>query len=337
MKKTLKRLLVSILVLALLTAVIPAALAAEGDSDKESYATDLLTDAMTSSLAADTGDDADTVDAVITKGWFGLSKKNFEPAAIVSRELYIFVLWRFSGSPHGVGQSSFTDIPQGAYYSEALAWAQSIGLVNGTGGGAFKPEADISRQDSLVIVKRYLDYLQINWYSEEEKDNLFTDDGEISDYAKEALKRLANIGMITVGEDGKIAPRGYVTRLEFARILLKLNEKSDGEFGRNRPVQPPEGVSLLEFFIEGEGTAKDVSIDVYGKFETLFTAAEIELPVSYARYYDEARLNGSKLTFSATGTGISVSLRMNGVEVARADADANGLATLTWTGAEYTA
>ena len=43
----------------------------------------------------------------------------------------ITFLWRAYGSPAPAGGSSFPDVPAGAWYADAAAWAQDEGLISG--------------------------------------------------------------------------------------------------------------------------------------------------------------------------------------------------------------
>lgn len=49
---------------------------------------------------------------------------------------------------------SFTDIPSGAYYEDAVNWAVSAGITSGTGGGAFSPDAPCTRGQIVTFLWR---------------------------------------------------------------------------------------------------------------------------------------------------------------------------------------
>ena len=46
----------------------------------------------------------------------------------------------------------------GSYYEAAIAWAETRGIVNGFGGGLFRPNAPITREQFVAILYRYAAY-----------------------------------------------------------------------------------------------------------------------------------------------------------------------------------
>ena len=86
----------------------------------------------------------------------GYSDGTFRPSASVSRAQFAAILWRAQGSPTSSG-SSFADqssIP--AYAVNAVAWAQSRGIVNGSAGNRFDPSGITTRAQAAAILYRYL-------------------------------------------------------------------------------------------------------------------------------------------------------------------------------------
>ena len=52
------------------------------------------------------------------------------------------------------GASGFRDVPAGAYYAQAVAWAVEHGVTNGTGPAAFSPEATCTRGQIVTFLWR---------------------------------------------------------------------------------------------------------------------------------------------------------------------------------------
>lgn len=68
------------------------------------------------------------------------------------------VFWRMLNRPQPSGTSmTFSDVSQGAYYYDAIAWASSsnVGIVNGYGGGLFKPNDPITYQTACIMLYRF--------------------------------------------------------------------------------------------------------------------------------------------------------------------------------------
>ena len=74
---------------------------------------------------------------------------------------------------------------------------------------------ELSRQDIAVMLARVLD-------KTEPSDEAFGDDAEISDYAKDAVYTLKNLGILNGTGDGSFEPKRAVTRAECAKIVYEL-------------------------------------------------------------------------------------------------------------------
>ena len=62
-----------------------------------------------------------------------------------------------AGVPNPVRSPSsapFTDVPAGAWYAGAVAWAAAEGIVNGTKTGLFRPEAPCTRAEAVAMLCR---------------------------------------------------------------------------------------------------------------------------------------------------------------------------------------
>ena len=49
-----------------------------------------------------------------------------------------------------------TDVAAGSYYEKAVAWAIENGVTNGTGSGAFSPDATCTRAQAVTFLARAL-------------------------------------------------------------------------------------------------------------------------------------------------------------------------------------
>ncbi len=114
----------------------------------------------------------------------------------------------------------FTDLESGVYYNGYVQWGNAMGLVKGIDENTFAPYNYITRQDICVLIHRYLtEYMSYDLSASTSK---FTDDGNISDYAKTAVYAMKKIGVVKGYEDGSFNPHGYATRAEIATIFTNL-------------------------------------------------------------------------------------------------------------------
>ena len=72
----------------------------------------------------------------------------------MTRAMLVQVLYRMSGSK-AASTAQFTDVADGKWYAEAIAWASENGIVNGFTDGRFQPDTLITRQQLAAILYRY--------------------------------------------------------------------------------------------------------------------------------------------------------------------------------------
>lgn len=85
----------------------------------------------------------------------GTSATTFSPDAIVTRGQTVTFLYRHDGSAM-TGSSGFADVAADAYYADAVAWAVSEGVTNGTSATAFSPDDACTRAQIVTFLYRYM-------------------------------------------------------------------------------------------------------------------------------------------------------------------------------------
>lgn len=79
-----------------------------------------------------------------------------DPDGIVTREMFVTMLWRYAGSPAASG--SLTGFPDAAkvssWASEAMRWAVANGVIAGV-DGSLSPDTGITRAQAATIFMRY--------------------------------------------------------------------------------------------------------------------------------------------------------------------------------------
>ena len=64
-------------------------------------------------------------------------------------------LWRVAGSPVVNYLMPFMDVDEGAYYAEAVRWAASEKIVEGTTAATFAPNATVTRAQGVTMLCRF--------------------------------------------------------------------------------------------------------------------------------------------------------------------------------------
>lgn len=152
----------------------------------------------------------------------GISATTFEPGTAMSRGMLVTVLYRMEGSPVVSAQNPFSDVETGRYYTNAVMWASSNGIVNGVSEGVFAPNNNITREQLATILYRYTVGRDLTVSSAD--ISAFPDSAEVGNFAKEAMSWAVSEGLITgtkAGDEILLNPKGNATRAEVATILMR--------------------------------------------------------------------------------------------------------------------
>ena len=165
---------------------------------------------------------AEAIDFVTSRELFGgTSAVTFEPERSMNRGMLVTVLYRLENEPNVWGGGSYTDVPEGMYYSSAVAWADGNGIVTGYADAAFAPGRDITREEMAVVLYRYARYKGLDVTASTDLGR-YTDADSISAYAQEAMAWTTDYGLVTADTTGALMPRGYATRAQVAAILQRF-------------------------------------------------------------------------------------------------------------------
>ena len=166
---------------------------------------------------------ASAVDYVTGKGMMnGTAANTFSPKANTTRGMVVTVLYRLENQP-STSAASFTDVASGAYYANAVAWANANGIVSGYGSGKFGPNDKVTREQLAAILYRYAQYKKYDVSGAKSLDG-YTDAQSVSSYAVPALQWANAVGVVTGKSGNKLDPKGNATRAEVAAMLMRFCE-----------------------------------------------------------------------------------------------------------------
>lgn len=149
----------------------------------------------------------------------GTGNGNFSADRAMNRAMLVTVLHRLEDTPAG-GNVSFDDVAEGQYYSVAVAWASSSGIVTGTGDG-FSPDGDVTREQIAVFLFRYAKVIGVNTSGQGSVDR-FDDSGSVSTWAEDAMSWAVGTGVISGTSGNRLDPNGSATRGEVATMLMRF-------------------------------------------------------------------------------------------------------------------
>ena len=150
----------------------------------------------------------------------GTTSTTFAPKDTLTRAMLVTVLYRMAGSPTVDAPSGFTDVADGQWYSDAIAWAAANGIVNGVGGNKFAPSEPVTREQLAAIFFRYAKA------EAPEADVLsgYPDAESVSTYARDAMAWAVSTGLVTGSKEADgtyLVPQGLAAREQAAAILMR--------------------------------------------------------------------------------------------------------------------
>ena len=164
-----------------------------------------------------------SVKYVYENGLFnGTSDTTFSPNATMTRGMMVTVLYRLAGVSTS-GNAVFTDVPETAWYADAVNWAAEKGIVNGIGGGLFAPDTEITREQMAVILYNYSKAMNVKLPPTREASE-FADAASIGEWATEAVNAMYQASVINGKENNVFDPQGKATRAEVATMLMNYLE-----------------------------------------------------------------------------------------------------------------
>lgn len=156
----------------------------------------------------------------------GFSEDTFGPNAALSRAQLCQILYNMEGRPAVTGSGSFSDLADGAWYTDAVTWAASQGIVDGYGGGLFGPDDNITREQLASILYRCAQARGDDVSVGEDTNILsYSDAADVAGYAVSAMQWACGAGVITGISESALAPRGEATRAQTAAMLMRFCEQ----------------------------------------------------------------------------------------------------------------
>lgn len=156
----------------------------------------------------------------------GFSEDTFGPNAALSRAQLCQILYNMEGRPAVTGSGSFSDLADGAWYTDAVTWAASKGIVDGYGGGLFGPDDNITREQLASILYRCAQARGDDVSVGEDTNILsYSDAADVAEYAVSAMQWACGAGVITGISESALAPRGEATRAQTAAMLMRFCEQ----------------------------------------------------------------------------------------------------------------
>lgn len=166
----------------------------------------------------------DTVNTLATYGYIqGIGNNLYSPDSNVTRAEFVKMVTDTYNLADQKYDGAFSDIKGDEWYASSITIANKLGLLDTalTVGGTFKPDQAITREEAASIAAKAAVSKEAE---KKEEAAAFADEGDITAWAKTAVKDAAEYGLIKGYEDGTYKPKNHITRAEAAQILMRVAE-----------------------------------------------------------------------------------------------------------------
>lgn len=147
----------------------------------------------------------------------GIGNGLFGPNQPCTRAQIVTFLWRAVGSPVVNYAMNMSDVPEGSYYTEAVRWALSEGIVTGTTENTFSPDSECTRAQAVAFLFRYAASEAVTL---QEQVSGFSDADSVPGYALPAMN-WALAEEIVQGNGSKLMPNDSCTRAQIVTFLFR--------------------------------------------------------------------------------------------------------------------
>lgn len=156
---------------------------------------------------------------------FSKQSGQYKPADNITRAEFAAYLVNTLGLEPKTTTVSFKDIKDSSDYAAFIRTAAAYGLITGDPQGYYKPNDPITRQDAATIMKRAIDVTGASYGVLSEP--VFNDGAQVSSYAKDAVKLIYNLQIMTGKPGNLFEPKSYTTKAEVSKILDNFIEAAE--------------------------------------------------------------------------------------------------------------
>ena len=149
----------------------------------------------------------------------GVDDSHYAPNQSVTRAEFATLLVNAMDFSLKQYQGVFQDVQGTAWYAPYVQTAYEAGLIQGQGEGKYNPQGKITREEMAVMIARAYEY---KGKEATLATDGFTDEGEISSWAKEAARKMKAEGLIKGVGNNNFAPKKDTLRSDAAVMMYRL-------------------------------------------------------------------------------------------------------------------
>lgn len=147
----------------------------------------------------------------------------YSPAKTMTRGEWVTMLYRAAGSPAVSGTNPFKDVP--AWCKDAVQWAKSKGITDGTSATTFNPNGILTRQEIVQFMYNWAVVCNKRDGSGIASLASYADGASVANWAQTSMKWALKNSYVSLTADSKINPTGTANRAEVADFAQRLLTK----------------------------------------------------------------------------------------------------------------
>ncbi|WP_432402880.1 S-layer homology domain-containing protein [Wukongibacter sp. M2B1] len=164
------------------------------------------------------------IESMAAKGIItGRSEEEFDPYDKISRaEIATLITRMIRCDMDSQNNLPFKDVPRDKWYYDSVKAAYESRYINGRSSEAFDPNGKITREEMAVVVSNILSKKLDEEINGDDKVKALEDKEDISGWARDAINKVINLGIIEATKDLRINPQEELTREQTSVILYRV-------------------------------------------------------------------------------------------------------------------
>lgn len=172
------------------------------------------------------GAEGDAMRNTVSRGVLkGMGNGKFEPNTTITRAMVTQVFRTVSKDKALGSPVNFTDVSSKNWFADPVQWASNNGLVAGYPDGSFKPNQKLTLEEFTSLLDRLLTEYGIQF--EKVKSVNPEDLSNVGGWSRDSVIRMAELGLISANDNGKIDGKKEFSRAELANTLDQLVRFAD--------------------------------------------------------------------------------------------------------------
>jgi hypothetical protein len=148
----------------------------------------------------------------------GTSEDKLNPDGYLTRAQMAAMIDRLFGTYKSADISRFTDVPRGSWHHDYIAQAVHMETFAGYSNSRMGPDENITREQAMVVLARTVCLSSAG----NSVLTRFPDRNQVGAWAADAVSAMVERGYVSGYRDGRLNPKGQITRAEMAQIMSNI-------------------------------------------------------------------------------------------------------------------